>query len=268
MNTLQNKNDLIFSSTGGKSMASIGQYDRDNMLKAMKEHARGHIAKHAMNVEKDKQNKDNELEEKKTNDVDDSIHKMNIDDNSQRGKARSIFDDVSEYSSYSFDSDYELFDSDNEPNIGDEHLPIQIDMDKVDESNQFDQLPSTDLDGEPLENRESLPKPTSVIEINSESSTDNEQSEGDTKLSGKESSSSDSSTSVEMPVVDKDSRCIEDAVNESTAEPTLNKESSPKIPKWTDTAWLEAAPTTILAVRYGIVNYVRSDVEKMRKDDY
>ena len=51
MNTLQNKNDLIFSSTGGKSMASIGQYDRDNMLKAMKEHARGHIAKHAMNVE-------------------------------------------------------------------------------------------------------------------------------------------------------------------------------------------------------------------------
>ena len=32
-------------------MASIGQYDRDNMLKAMKEHARGHIAKHAMNVE-------------------------------------------------------------------------------------------------------------------------------------------------------------------------------------------------------------------------
>ena len=87
-------------------------------------------------------------------------------------------------------------------------------------------------------------------------------------MSGKESSSSDSSTSVEMTVVDKDSRGIEDAVNESTAEPTLNKESSPKIPKWTDTAALEAAPTTILAVRYGIVSYVRSDVEKMRKHDY
>ena len=48
-----------------------------------------------------------------------------------------IFDDVFEYFTCLFDSDYELFDSDNEPNIGDEHLPIVIDMDKVDESNQL-----------------------------------------------------------------------------------------------------------------------------------
>jgi hypothetical protein len=32
-------------------MASIGEYNRDNMIEAIKEHARGHIAKHAMNVE-------------------------------------------------------------------------------------------------------------------------------------------------------------------------------------------------------------------------
>ena len=32
-------------------MASQGEYNRDNAIKAIKEHARGHIAKHAMNVE-------------------------------------------------------------------------------------------------------------------------------------------------------------------------------------------------------------------------
>jgi len=32
-------------------MASAGQYTRDNMIRAMKDHAKGHIAKHAMNVE-------------------------------------------------------------------------------------------------------------------------------------------------------------------------------------------------------------------------
>ena len=32
-------------------MASVGEYNRDNMIKAIEEHARGHIAKHAMNVE-------------------------------------------------------------------------------------------------------------------------------------------------------------------------------------------------------------------------
>lgn len=32
-------------------MASIGEYNRENMIEAIKEHARGHIAKHAMNVE-------------------------------------------------------------------------------------------------------------------------------------------------------------------------------------------------------------------------
>ena len=138
-------------------MSKVGEYSRDNTIEALIKHAEGHIHKHAMNVEKDKQNKDNQLEEnKQTNDVDDSIHKMNIDDNGQRGKARSIFDDVSEHSTCLFDSDYELFDSDNEQNIGDEHLPIEIDLDKVDESNQFDQSPATDLDGEPIENRESL----------------------------------------------------------------------------------------------------------------
>ena len=32
-------------------MASVGEYNRDNMIEAIKEHAKGHIAKHAMNVE-------------------------------------------------------------------------------------------------------------------------------------------------------------------------------------------------------------------------
>lgn len=32
-------------------MASVGTYNRENMIKAVKEHAKGHIAKHAMNVE-------------------------------------------------------------------------------------------------------------------------------------------------------------------------------------------------------------------------
>ena len=32
-------------------MASVGQYNRKNMIEAVKEHAKGHIAKHAMNVE-------------------------------------------------------------------------------------------------------------------------------------------------------------------------------------------------------------------------
>jgi len=32
-------------------MASQGEYNRDNAIKAIKEHAKGHIAKHAMNVE-------------------------------------------------------------------------------------------------------------------------------------------------------------------------------------------------------------------------
>jgi len=32
-------------------MASQGEYNRDNTIKAIKEHAKGHIAKHAMNVE-------------------------------------------------------------------------------------------------------------------------------------------------------------------------------------------------------------------------
>lgn len=29
----------------------MNMYNRDNMIKALKDHARGHIAKHAMNVE-------------------------------------------------------------------------------------------------------------------------------------------------------------------------------------------------------------------------
>tara|TARA_B100000989_G_scaffold297151_1_gene282101 strand:+ start:1625 stop:1843 length:219 start_codon:yes stop_codon:yes gene_type:complete len=32
-------------------MASQGEYNRENAIKAIKEHARGHIAKHCMNVE-------------------------------------------------------------------------------------------------------------------------------------------------------------------------------------------------------------------------
>jgi hypothetical protein len=32
-------------------MASVGQYTRENMIQAIKDHAKGHIAKHAMNVE-------------------------------------------------------------------------------------------------------------------------------------------------------------------------------------------------------------------------
>ena len=32
-------------------MASQGEYNRANTIKAIKEHAKGHIAKHAMNVE-------------------------------------------------------------------------------------------------------------------------------------------------------------------------------------------------------------------------
>tara|TARA_X000000368_G_scaffold105497_1_gene81773 strand:+ start:220 stop:441 length:222 start_codon:yes stop_codon:yes gene_type:complete len=32
-------------------MTSQGEYNRTNMLKAIREHANGHIAKHAMNVE-------------------------------------------------------------------------------------------------------------------------------------------------------------------------------------------------------------------------
>jgi hypothetical protein len=32
-------------------MASVGEYDRENMIQAIKDHAKGHIAKHAMNVE-------------------------------------------------------------------------------------------------------------------------------------------------------------------------------------------------------------------------
>jgi len=32
-------------------MASVGEYNRKNMIQAIREHARGHIAKHAMNVE-------------------------------------------------------------------------------------------------------------------------------------------------------------------------------------------------------------------------
>tara|TARA_B100001564_G_C20446221_1_gene581224 strand:- start:471 stop:692 length:222 start_codon:yes stop_codon:yes gene_type:complete len=32
-------------------MTSQGEYNRENMLKAIREHANGHIAKHAMNVE-------------------------------------------------------------------------------------------------------------------------------------------------------------------------------------------------------------------------
>ena len=32
-------------------MASQGEYNRDNMIDAIKDHAKGHIAKHAMNVE-------------------------------------------------------------------------------------------------------------------------------------------------------------------------------------------------------------------------
>jgi hypothetical protein len=34
-----------------KTMASQGEYNRDNMINAIKDHAKGHIAKHAMNVE-------------------------------------------------------------------------------------------------------------------------------------------------------------------------------------------------------------------------
>lgn len=32
-------------------MSSVGPYNRENMINAIKEHAKGHIAKHAMNVE-------------------------------------------------------------------------------------------------------------------------------------------------------------------------------------------------------------------------
>ena len=32
-------------------MASVGEYDRENMIQAIKDHAKGHIAKNAMNVE-------------------------------------------------------------------------------------------------------------------------------------------------------------------------------------------------------------------------
>lgn len=32
-------------------MSSVGEYNRDNMIQAIKDHARGHIAKHSMNVE-------------------------------------------------------------------------------------------------------------------------------------------------------------------------------------------------------------------------
>ena len=32
-------------------MASVGQYTRENMIQAIKDHAKGHVAKHAMNVE-------------------------------------------------------------------------------------------------------------------------------------------------------------------------------------------------------------------------
>ena len=35
----------------GFIMASVGQYTRENMIQAIKDHAKGHIAKHAMNVE-------------------------------------------------------------------------------------------------------------------------------------------------------------------------------------------------------------------------
>ena len=43
---------LILKNGKGKiEMASVGQYNRKNMIEAIKEHARGHIAKHAMNVE-------------------------------------------------------------------------------------------------------------------------------------------------------------------------------------------------------------------------
>jgi len=32
-------------------MSSVGKYNRENMIQALKDHARGHIAKHSMNVE-------------------------------------------------------------------------------------------------------------------------------------------------------------------------------------------------------------------------
>lgn len=32
-------------------MSNVGEYNRDNMIQALKVHAQGHIAKHAMNVE-------------------------------------------------------------------------------------------------------------------------------------------------------------------------------------------------------------------------
>ena len=35
----------------GSTMASQGEYNRENTIKAIIEHAKGHIAKHAMNVE-------------------------------------------------------------------------------------------------------------------------------------------------------------------------------------------------------------------------
>ena len=32
-------------------MANVGEYNRENMIEAIEQHAKGHIAKHAMNVE-------------------------------------------------------------------------------------------------------------------------------------------------------------------------------------------------------------------------
>ena len=32
-------------------MANVGEYNRENMIEAIENHAKGHIAKHAMNVE-------------------------------------------------------------------------------------------------------------------------------------------------------------------------------------------------------------------------